>query len=72
MPPGTGWHLFRPTGGERAAAPSPPHSSCSNKTLASWVEECILAVLALEGCPPLLSIPPPLEQRVEGLPLAEG
>ena len=76
MPLAAGRHLFRLSGGERTAAPCPPRSSCSNKTLspASRVEECILTVLALDVCP----VPPtptpsiPLEQRVEGLPLAKG
>lgn len=37
----------------------PPQRSCSNRTLASRVEECILTVLALEGCPARLSIQAP-------------
>ena len=57
MPLGAGRHLFRLSGGERTAAPCPPRSSCSNKTLspASRVEECILTELALDVCP----APPP-------------
>lgn len=35
------------------------HRCCSNKTLASWVVECILTVLALEGCPSPLNIQAP-------------
>lgn len=40
-------------------SPCLPIHSCSNKTLTSRAEECILTVLALEGCLSLLSIPAP-------------
>lgn len=51
--------VHRPSGEERTAAPYLPHFCCSNKTLASWVVECILTVLALEARPSLVSIPAP-------------
>lgn len=46
--------------------PIPPYHCCSNKTRVPWAVECILPMLALEGCPSPPIIPAP-SRAAEGV-----